>query len=381
MSCSESVSRRESVVSDTDQSETEGTVEAAFVDGGFVSPLDTILKTVKTIYSSKTQIRKAQYEKIEENINKMKSHIIDFLLPLAKQPKKSSVNEHISPNENPERSVQPSYAQITAPKPKNANVILKTGLKSEADIKKVVDYEKSVAECLTKNNIKATIHATLPTKNGDIVMKFDKNDDITAISKHIGEELEIKTIGRGLLLPKIKITHIPEYMTSDPEELTEMIINSNEWLRREKQLPNNGNHFVVLFTYKVKDFITAVCKISPEVRHRLLGWENNQIRVGMRICPITDRIHVTRCGKCQKYGHKTTVCKADSYVCSWCSGDHKTSACTKRDDTSSHKCANCSSNERSFNHPCHSNSCQILLKEKERVKNRTDWGEAPPPSE
>jgi hypothetical protein len=355
----------------------EATVEDASSTSGFVSPLDTILETVKTIYNSKTQIRKAHYETIKENINDMKNKIIDFLLPLVNQPPRSDANGNM--NVNPQPTFQPSYAQVTktaAPKQKSVNVILKTGLKSEVEPKKVFDYEKSVAESLMKSNIKATIQGTLPTKNGDIVMKFDKNDDVATIAKHISEKLNIKTHGRGLLLPKIKITHIPEYVTKDPDELAKVIVNSNEWL---KDLTRNGNSFIVLFTYKVKDLFTAVCKISPVIRHRLL-LEDKRIRVGMRSCPISDRIHLTKCGKCLKYGHKTATCRTDSYTCSWCSGDHETSGCTEKENTSAHKCTNCTrSDEQSVNHAAHSSSCPTFFKERERMRNRTDWGEDLPP--
>jgi len=384
-SCSEPVnSRRESVTSDTGLSLGEGTAENAASSGPFAAPLDTILETVKLIYNSKTQIRKAHYEKIEESINEMKSKIIDYLLPLAKQPPKSNIINRTNRDPSQFFNTQTSYAEVVrrpaALKQKNVNVILKTGFKSEAVPKTIVSYEKSVAESLMKSNIKATIHATLPTRNGDIVMKFDKNDDIASISKHIGEQLNIKTQGRGLLHPKIKITHIPEYVTNDPNALTKVILESNEWL---KDLSRDGNSLEVLFTYKVKNLYSAICKVSPAIRQRLL-LEDQRIRVGMRSCPITDRIHLTKCGKCLKFGHKTANCRAESFTCSWCAGDHKTLECTEKENNSAHKCANCIlqfDGERSVTHASHADDCSIYIKERERLINRTDWGSAPPPLE
>lgn len=370
-------SRRESIVSDTGQSSiTDAGADMPPAYGGFVSPLDSILESIKTIYNSKTQIKKNQYDKFQENISEMKSKIIDFLLPLAHQPRKFQLNEEIT---NPQPIFQPSYADIMKKQPptrNNATVILKTALKSKAEPKTVFNYEKSVIDSLTRNKINATIHATLPTRSGDIIMKFDKNDDIAAITKNIGQQLDIKTYGRGLLLPKIKITHIPGYVSNDPDELTKIIINSNEWL---KDLMTEGSSFAVLFTYKAKDLVSAVCKVSPAIRHRLLQ-QDKKIRVGMRSCPVVDRIHLTKCGKCQKYGHKTTACRVDKHTCSWCSGEHKTSACTEKDNIAAYQCANCVNNEEQHVfHAAHSISCRSFQKERERMINRTDWGEDPPP--
>ena len=367
------LSRRESIFSDTGQSVvTDGGAEENPALLGLVFPLDRILESIKQTYNSKTQIKKGQYEKIPEHISTMKSKIIDFLLPLANRP-------HTREDEGvayPPPNSQPSYAEITkttAPKRNNSTVVLKTQLKSKPEPQTVLGYEESVTASLMKNNIKATIHATLPTRNGDIVMKFDKNDDIPAITKSIGQHLDVKTYGRRPLLPKIRITHIPSYMSDDKDELKKIIIDSNEWLNTET------NSFEVLFTYKARDLISAVCRVSPEIRHRLLQ-QDKKIRVGMRSCPVVDRIHLTRCGKCQRYGHKTAVCKFEQFTCSWCSGQHKTSNCTESGNLSAHRCANCLNNEElHVSHASHSTTCHTFQKERQRVINKTDWGEDPPP--
>ena len=49
----------------------------------FTDPLDEILMTVKSIYNGKSKTSAAQFHTIFNNINEMKSRIINFLLPLA----------------------------------------------------------------------------------------------------------------------------------------------------------------------------------------------------------------------------------------------------------------------------------------------------------
>jgi hypothetical protein len=228
-----------------------------------------------------------------------------------------------------------------------------------------------VTDSLRKKNVDATIHATFPAKNGDVILAFDKKDDLKSITKNIEEELHIKAYGRQPFLPKIKITHIPGYITTEAQELTQVITDSNTWLKEDTK------SFTVLFTYKVKDHISAVCKVSPNTRHQLIQ-QSNKIRVGMRMCPVVDRIHVLKCGKCLKYGHKMVNCLSDHFTCSWCSEKHKTSECSQKDNQSTYQCVNCSRNgERETGHSAHSKSCQTFVKMRKLVIEKTDWGEDP----
>ena len=66
-------------------------------------------------------------------------------------------------------------------------------IRDRTDIK---EMEKIVTECLTTKKIDATIHASIPLKNGDVILKFDKKDDIKTIAKHIGNELHMKAYGK-----------------------------------------------------------------------------------------------------------------------------------------------------------------------------------------
>ena len=216
--------------------------------------------------------------------------------------------------------------------------------------------------------------------SNDLTLHLDKIDDIVKtiynrIAKNIENKLKMKAYGRKLLLPKIKISHIPEYISIDSVELKNQILKSNKWLN---DLIEAGETFEIIFGYRVKDFGSAICKLSPQIRNHILR-EGRRIKIGMRTCPVSDRIHVQRCGKCQKYGHKTQACFSDVHICAWCSGEHTTVSCPQKSDTSVYFCINCKRHdEENFSHPAHSSECCVLLREKERIASNTDWGDEPP---
>jgi hypothetical protein len=337
--------------------------------------LDKINDIVKTIYNNKTQTKKAQFEEIHNHINKLKNKIINFLLPLAKAP----------PAERPVQSIvtqeSPTYAEMLKSntrrmKPKAATVIVKTGSESKPEFKTVMNIEKSVASILNDNNINATLQAVNPGRNGSVIMKFDEKDDVSEIAKNIEKKLNMKAYGRKLFIPKMKISHIPEYISIDSVELKTLILKSNKWLN--DLLQSGGETFEIVFAYKVKDFGSAVCRLSPQVRHHILQ-EGKRIKIGMRTCPVSDRIHVQRCGKCQKYGHKTQTCFSDHHICAWCSDEHMTMQCPRKKDQSAHSCINCKRhNQENQFHPSHSSKCCVLQRERERIASNTDWGDDPP---
>lgn len=261
------------------------------------------------------------------------------------------------------------------PNQKKSAVIVKTEATNKVDQTVLTDMEKSIVRTLKDKNVNATIHGTIPTKNGDILMMFDQKDEVGTIAEHIRTNLGVEAQERNLFLPKMTVTHIPEYISLD-SNLQDIMLSSNKWLQ---EMSDEGEKFEILFTYKAKALGSAVCKVSPNIRDAIIQ-RGNTIKIGMRCCPVKDRIHVLQCGKCMSFGHKATNCKKDKYTCAWCADDHKTNDCTKKNVESSHRCANCSKMladdfETASYHNAFSKHCPFFKNQRYKVLRSTNWGD------
>lgn len=347
-------------------------------------PLDEISSIVQSIHNSKCQIRSQQFQQIISCINEVKNKMINFLLPLAAQTTTThqpSDQTNKATHKNQQALIEnqkATYAEIAKekkrPNPVKAAVIVKTESTNKVDHTVLTNMENSIIKTLKDNDVKATIHGAIPTKNGDILMMFDQEDEVGAIAEHIRNDLGVEAHERNLFLPKITITHIPEYISLD-SSLEDTIVSSNEWMQ---EIIDKGEKLEVLFTYKAKSLGSAVCKVTPNMRDAIIQ-RHNRIKIGMRCCPVKDRIHVLQCGKCLSFGHKTNACKQDKYTCAWCAGDHKSSDCGQKDDPSNHKCANCSKiitgEAKVSHHNAFAKSCPCFKNQRNKVIRATKWGE------
>ena len=105
-------------------------------------------------------------------------------------------------------------------------------------------------------------------------------------------------------------------------------------------MTEEGGTFEVLFTYDVRDWRSIVCKVSPEIRSRIIE-NRNVVRIENRSCPAKDRFHIKQCGKCLRFGHKTNVCRSDRYNCAHCREDHHIKDCPHKESDEKRKCSNC----------------------------------------
>lgn len=347
-------------------------------------PLDDIFCIVQTIHNSKSQIRSQQFQQIMSHISEVKNKMINFLLPLAAQTTstqqlsdQTNIKKQTNQNETIKNQTA-TYADIAKKKeksnPTKAAVIVKTDATNKVDQTVLTKMENSIIKTLKDKDVNATIHGAIPTKNGDILMMFDQEDEVGAIAEHIRTNLGVEARERNLLLPKITVTHIPDYISLD-SNLEDTIVSSNKWL---EDMIDEGEKLEVLFTYKAKSLGSAVCKVSPNMRDAI-ALKGNIIKIGMRCCPVKDRIHVLQCGKCLNFGHKTAACKQERYTCAWCAEEHKSSDCSQKNNPSNHKCANCTKvptgDVNASQHSAFAKSCPHFKNRRNKVIRATKWGD------
>ena len=98
--------------------------------------------------------------------------------------------------------------------------------------------------------------------------------------------------------------------------------------------------------------------------------------LGLTSCRAFDRFWATKCRHCQKFGHTKDRCPAknNSPTCSFCADPQASLDCS---DKSVLKCVNCSSLGSPADRCHHSASsldCPVMISERNRVMENTDFG-------
>jgi len=75
--------------------------------------------------------------------------------------------------------------------------------------------------------------------------------------------------------------------------------------------------------------------------------EHNRIVVGLDNCNIYDSTSITRCFKCNNFGHSIKFCKKDIVSCPLCAEHHDVKECSVQ--AGSYKCSNCSFLKTKYN--------------------------------
>ena len=346
----------------------------------FTAPIDAIYALVKNAYDKRIKISAKDIQDVERQMHEMKNRIINHLL-LKDKEKTPKVKE-------PETSLQyrtewplPTHSRTNREKC-HATVTLKSSNDSKLEPSDVQDVESKVNELLSTEKIQATIHSSFANKAGDVVIKFNENDDVNTIARKVENSLGYKANCRSILLPKMTISYVPKYL-SVKESVANLIVRSNKWL---EEMVSNGENFEVLFTYEVKDWSSIVCRMSPKIRTEIM-LQGNSLKIENRLCPVKDRFHALQCGNCLGFGHKTNVCKKDVPSCSHCGEGHRWKDCPHKENEEKQRCFNCEKNKdenettkNDKRHGASSRLCPIYLNQLKKQIERTRWGVGPIPT-
>ncbi|XP_046666808.1 uncharacterized protein LOC124358551 [Homalodisca vitripennis] len=175
--------------------------------------------------------------------------------------------------------------------------------------------------------------------------------------------------------PKVLVYDVPKEL--DGKTLTEVVYAQNNE-RKECTLENFQKSFRPLFKTGPKNKPTNnwVCEVSAETRNSLI--RAGRVFINWASCKVIDHHIVTRCYKCQRYGHMAKDCKSEVDVCGHCAATgHETKACSHKGDKTKAKCVHCSGERgsgRHSGHPSGDRNCPKHQDEINRLVSLTDYG-------
>ena len=345
----------------------------------FTGPIDEIYALIKNAYDKRIKISAKDMQDVDKQIHEMKNRLINHLLLREKEKFDGAFKRKEQPISETNDKEWPALTHFTQSRDKHqSTVILKSSSDNKLKPSDVHVVESKIHQMLSSEKIKATIHSSFANRSGDVVIKFDENDDVHAIAKKVENDLGYKANCRAFFEPKMTISYVPKYL-SLKENVTEMIVKSNNWL---EEMLSKGERLEVLFTYEVKDWSSIVCKMSPNVRTEIIN-RGCSLKIENRLCPIKDRFHVLQCGNCLGFGHKTKVCKKDTPCCSHCGEGHRWQDCPYKNQEKKLHCFNCGKakgeNVSDCNHDARSRLCPVYKNQLKKQIERTSWGNGPFP--
>jgi len=170
--------------------------------------------------------------------------------------------------------------------------------------------------------------------------------------------------------PRIKVYDIPSELNK--EQVGNYLRSQNLEDLTEESFQQQVRVAVLSASRTSPGTSVAVLEVSPSVRRRLI--EQDRVYLDFASCRVRDIVAVTRCFRCQNYGHPAKYCRTPK-ACGLCaSSDHESEGCPEK-DTQRRKCVNCVRTKIEDDaHPASSSMCPVYLRMLESSKRRTDYG-------
>lgn len=201
-------------------------------------------------------------------------------------------------------------------------------------------------------------------RNGGIALELCNEGQVELVKEKIKEFANAQEPKRRQ--PKLIIYNVPKDYPEN-EVITDLI---NQNLEVELDIEESKGNIKPCFKTGPKDQETYNLVIElPGKIHRILKAQG-RIYLGWNSTRVADYVPVSRCFRCQKYGHIARDCQAQTEICGHCAKtghDRKNCPLTRLDPV----CYNCPAGKN--HHSVHAKHCPAYIKEKEKIKDNTNY--------
>lgn len=239
-------------------------------------------------------------------------------------------------------------------------------------LKSSEETKSLVQKIICPEQMKLHVRGLRKTKNGGVIISTDTKEDIEKLKQSVQLTNSGLTVDDHLKRkPRVVVIGVPSSMQE--KEVFVCLYNQN---LADKLPKSNLETFLssIKLSHKSgkKDAETCnyIIEVSAAIRKALIT--KDRVFVNWSSCPVRDFTLVTRCYKCQQYGHAAKSCRESTYTCGHCSDiGHSVKECPKKAEEP--KCATCSHYKKPNNHSTGATDCPAKIMAEKRYINSIDY--------
>lgn len=210
-------------------------------------------------------------------------------------------------------------------------------------------------------------------RNGGLLIEARGKQDAAMLLEELSKESKHFEVKK----PKMRNPHVILYNIEKECDLKELA----SIMEKQNDLRVEGGNIKYKFSTKTKSVFSynAVLEVSPNIYKQLMA--RGQVYIGMSRCQVKTFTLVTRCFRCQRYGHISKFCTNEKEVCGLCAKEHSTKECVESEGKNS-KCVNCErannrngAVKRDSNHTSFDRNCPTYKGSMTFIDERTDYGQ------
>lgn len=229
--------------------------------------------------------------------------------------------------------------------------------------------KEKVQQLITPNDVNLRVRNLRRIQGNGILVETANKDNIEALL--VSEKLKKAGLSVGVPQkknPRVIIYDVP-VMESD-DRLFKAIVDQNSNEEEGRKIRQQAK---IAFKTGAKDKNSnnVIIEVTKEVRDIII--KKDRLYVGWNCCKVQDYLAVTRCYKCQGFGHTSKYCRSTTDICGHCSeGNHSYKEC--KNTAKPATCANCKKAGKNSDHCVTSKDCPAYTSALNQLILRTDYG-------
>lgn len=352
------------------EEEPEG--ESMDVDEGYLSDLRKIRQSLETvIFSETSKVSKGVLRSVLDHFARMETVALTLVEKVSRLEGRLHERDdlaHVAARLGPSPLATPvgvrvrSFADALKKPKKNNKIIVKP-----KEVETVKDSDEVKHEVITQLGSDADgirVRNFRKLKDKQVLIETQSEKDMEILRGKVSAVDKFECRSPGTVLPRLIIYDVDAKL-SEEQVVNKLIQKNLDFLEDaaaklkivQKTGPRGGDrvHYIVQATGQVRDVLLSNGRV-------FIDWNSHRVR---------DWNTVSRCYRCQGFGHVAAKCTRD-IVCGYCAEKgHRIGECKKTADNP--VCANCKLRKRTDNHKVTSQECPEFKRATEALITRIDF--------